>query len=40
MFNKDPIVYANPHPAERDYGYVDSHPANQKINELSSGEFS
>jgi len=31
MFNKDPIVYANPHPAERDYGYIGSkHPNNQK----------
>lgn len=27
MFNKDPIVYANPHPAESDYGYGHSNPA-------------
>ena len=30
MFNKDPIVYANPHPQEQDYGYSGNHPANQK----------
>ena len=30
MFNKDPIVYANPHPAEQDFGYVGGHPNNQK----------
>ena len=31
MFNKDPIVYANPHPVEQDYGYTSNHPA-RKIN--------
>ena len=30
MFNKDPIVYANPHPDEQDYGYIPVHPSNQK----------
>ena len=31
MFNKDPIVYANPHPNEADYGYTGvGHPSNQK----------
>lgn len=30
MFNKDPVVYANPHPEEQDYGYVGSHNVNQK----------
>ena len=31
MFNKDPIVYANPHPAEQDYGYTGNHhPSVQK----------
>ena len=27
MFNKDPIVYANPHPAEQDYGYMNNQRA-------------
>jgi len=30
MFNKDPIVYANPHPQEQDYGYTAGHPSIQK----------
>ena len=31
MFNKDPVVYANPHPEEQDFGYVGAHhPTNQK----------
>ena len=30
MFSKEPVVYANPHPDEQDYGYTGSHPANQK----------
>ncbi len=29
MFNKDPIVYANPHPTEQDYGYMSKNPANK-----------
>ena len=32
MFNKDPIVYANPHPEEQDYGYLSSqhHASHQR----------
>ena len=30
MFSKEPVVYANPHPDEQDYGYMSAHPANQK----------
>ena len=35
MFSKEPVVYANPHPDEQDYGYTGSHPANQKNASLS-----
>ena len=30
MFSKDPVVYANPHPREQDYGYTGGHPSNQR----------